>query len=92
MTPLWTLPLIFLLSFSATVAQTETPTPTPSPSPSQPMPSVWHNPPNTNFSIVDPCGGPKELLNKFGPTPCVYVAGEAVVSAGFANNQQPRRT
>lgn len=46
---------------------------------------IWHNPPNTNLSIVDPCGGPKELLNKFGPTPCVYVEGEALVSAGFSN-------
>jgi hypothetical protein len=35
---------------------------------------VWHNPPNTSYSIFDPCGGPKELLNKFGPTPCVYIA------------------
>jgi hypothetical protein len=35
--------------------------------------------------IFDPCGGPKELLNKFGPTPCVYISGEAMVSAGYSN-------
>jgi hypothetical protein len=60
------------------------PTVTASPGPATAQP-IWHNPPNTNLSIVDPCGGPKELLNKFGPTPCVYVLGEAVVSAGYTN-------
>src|SRR5581483_11102165 len=58
---------------------------TPSPAPSSTAAPVWHNPPNTNFSTFDPCGGPKELLNKFGPTPCVYIAGEAMVSAGYSN-------
>lgn len=71
-------------------AQTATePSPTasnnPTPASQSPHAPVWHNPPNTNYTIVDPCGGPKELLNKFGPTPCVYVAGEAMISAGYAN-------
>lgn len=79
---IWPLILLFCLSSGLASAQT---TPTPSPSPAAAAAPVWHNPPNTNFSIVDPCGGPKELLNKFGPTPCVYVAGEGMVSAGYAN-------
>jgi hypothetical protein len=57
----------------------------PSPAPSPTAAPVWHNPPNTNLSTFDPCGGPKELLNKFGPTPCVYISGEAMVSAGYSN-------
>lgn len=70
-------------------AQT-TPASTPSLAPTAPAQPpaaqpVWHNPPNTNLSIFDPCGGPKELLNKFGPTPCVYVRGEAMISAGYTN-------
>lgn len=85
MTQVWMLPLIFALSFSANVAQTETPTPIPSPSPAQPNPSVWHNPPYTNLSIIDPCGGPKELLNKINPSPCVLIEGEAMFWAGYAN-------
>jgi hypothetical protein len=43
------------------------------------------NPVNTPYSIVDPCGGPKELLSKINPSPCVLVIGEAEVSAGYAN-------
>jgi hypothetical protein len=62
-------------------AQSSTPSPAPSATPAP----VWHNPPNTNYSIFDPCGGPNELLNKFGPTPCVYISGEAMVSAGYSN-------
>ena len=31
----------------------------------------------------DPCGGPQEILNKFGVTPCVVVGGEAMLSAGY---------
>lgn len=46
---------------------------------------MWQNPPNTHFAIFDPCGGPKELLNKFGPTPCVYISGEAMVSASYSS-------
>ncbi|MGZ3507758.1 MAG: hypothetical protein ACXWNJ_05055 [Vulcanimicrobiaceae bacterium] len=79
----WPLILALFLLGNPTSAQTARPSPAASASPA--ATAVWHNPPNTNYSIVDPCGGPKELLNKFGPTPCVYVAGEAVVSAGFAN-------
>lgn len=61
------------------------PSPAASPSPSAGAEAVWHNPQSTNFSIVDPCGGPKELLNKFGPTPCVYVLGQGMISAGYSN-------
>lgn len=72
--------LVALPSVAAS-AQSSMPSPAPSATPAP----VWHNPPNTSFSIFDPCGGPKELLNKFGPTPCVYIAGEAMVSAGYSN-------
>ena len=75
-----TLCFLWLPSFVAS-AQSATPAPTSSPTAAP----VWHNPPNTNYSIFDPCGGPKELLSKFGPSPCVYILGEAMVSAGYSN-------
>lgn len=65
-------------------AQPASPTPSPPPPPSAAA-EVWHNPPNSRYAIFDPCGGPKELLNKFGPTPCVYILGEGMVSAGYSN-------
>lgn len=77
----WAFALCLWIPSLAASAQPSTPSPTPSPA-SAP---VWHNPSNTNFSIVDPCGGPKELLNKFGPTPCVYVLGQGMISAGYTN-------
>ena len=77
--------LLLFVPAVSTVAQTATPSPAPTATPAARAAPVWHNPPNTNYSIFDPCGGPKELLNKFGPTPCVYVAGEAMVSAGYSN-------
>lgn len=79
--------LAFLLSIISQPALAQTAPPSSSPAPSQPAQETpaWHNPENTNFSIFDPCGGPKELLNKFGPTPCVYVKGQAMVSAGYMN-------
>lgn len=73
--------VLWLVTGAAALAQPSTPSPAPSATPAP----IWHNPPNTNFAIFDPCGGPKELLNKFGPTPCVYIAGEAMVSAGYSN-------
>lgn len=82
------LPLVPSMSSAQTTPEpspSAAPTVNASATPASAAQPVWHNPPNTNLSIVDPCGGPKELLNKFGPTPCVYVAGEAMVSAGFAN-------
>lgn len=74
---------VLIIWFPCSTASAQTATQAPAPSPTA-MP-VWHNPPNTNFSIFDPCGGPKELLNKFGPTPCVYISGEGMVSAGYSN-------
>jgi len=34
---------------------------------------------------TDPCGGPQELLNKVGTTPCVVVFGEAVFNVSYGN-------
>ncbi len=70
------------------VAQTATPPPTSAPTsaPTEHQETeVWHNPPHTPWSIFDPCGGPKELLSKIGPSPCVLIKGEAELSAGYTN-------
>jgi hypothetical protein len=40
---------------------------------------------NTPYSILDVCGGPKELLSKINPSPCVLVLGQAQVSFGYVN-------
>lgn len=74
---------------SRVVAQEAAATPTPSPPPTpaaapQGAP-VWHNPTGTPFSIFDPCGGPKELISKINPSPCVLVLGQAEVSFGYTN-------
>lgn len=76
-------PSLCVLCIPVIAAAAQAPPPSPAPTPT--AVAVWHNPPNSNYSIVDPCGGPKELLNKFGPTPCVYISGEAMVSAGYSN-------
>jgi len=60
-------------------------TPSPSPSPAAQNAPVWHNPASTPYSILDPCAGPKELLSKINPSPCVLVLGQAQVSFGYAN-------
>src|SRR5690242_7590306 len=52
-------------------------TTTPSRSPAAPTAPVWHNPAGTQYSIFDPCGGPKEILNKIDPSPCVLVVGQS---------------
>jgi hypothetical protein len=44
--------------------------------PAQPPKLPW------NF---DPCGGPQELLSKYGTTPCVVVGGEAVFAASYTS-------
>lgn len=62
-----------------------TPAATQTMAPSSATAPVWHNPPYTNLSIIDPCGGPKELLSKINPSPCVLVEGEALFFAGYAN-------
>lgn len=54
-----------------------------SPSPAAPAPPAWHNPTGTQYSIFDPCGGPKEILNKIDPSPCVLVAGQSEASFGY---------
>jgi hypothetical protein len=35
--------------------------------------------------IFDPCAGPKELLDKLEPTPCVLITGQAIISGGYEN-------
>ncbi len=71
--------MVSALALAAILAAAASPAASPSPAP------VWHNPVGTNFSIFDPCGGPKELLNKINPSPCVLVLGQAQVSIGYAN-------
>jgi hypothetical protein len=65
-----------LAAQQATPAATAAPTAAPSPLPAGP-PKL---PPN-----FDPCGGPQELLYKFGTTPCVVPLGEAMLSAGYSS-------
>ncbi len=61
-------------------------TPQPSSGAAQPAAATApHIPPN-----FDPCGGPLELLNKIGnQTPCVFVAGEAAISAQYGTAYVP---
>ncbi|GEM_PF-3120912 len=74
------------------VAPTPVPTLPPTPQPAAvtppkptppPIPAGW-----------DPCGGPLELLNKIGAkvTPCVFVAGEVGLSAGYFTVNIPSNT
>ncbi len=57
----------------------------PSSGPTQPAAAVPQIPPN-----FDPCGGPLELLNKIGSqTPCVFVAGEAAITAQYGSAYIP---
>jgi hypothetical protein len=57
--------------------------PSPAPAPSV-LPSAAAQPPQLPWNF-DPCGGPQELLAKYGPTPCVVVGGEAIFSAGYTS-------
>ena len=34
---------------------------------------------------VDPCGGPSEIINKLGPTPCTAVLGQVIISTTYGN-------
>lgn len=75
--------LLFVAPVPA-LAQT-TPASGPSPTPAaqvaapQPIPKTF-----------DPCGGPLELLNKLGNgTACVFVAGEAAITAQYASANIP---
>ena len=72
-----------MLLFAATPSFADTQaTPAPTPAPTlPPIPAGW-----------DPCGGPHELLNKIGLTPCVFVAGEAALTAQYASVNIPSNT
>jgi hypothetical protein len=75
---------ISLVSFAGSVeAQSASPAPAPTASPQ--IAPVWHNPVGTRYSIFDPCGGPKELLNKINPSPCVLISGQAMLAGGYTN-------
>jgi len=69
---------------------TPTPVPTPQPTPAQtiaprPEPAAPQIPPD-----FDPCGGPHELLNKIGNgTACVFVRGEAAITAQYGSANIP---
>jgi hypothetical protein len=68
------------------VAPTPVPTPPPTPA-ATPVPSPTPPPIPSDF---DPCGGPLELLNKIGNgTACVFVRGEAAITAGYASANIP---
>ena len=71
--------LLALLLAVATAQVSPTPAASAAPAP------VWHNPVGTSYSIFDPCAGPKELLNKIAPSPCVLVLGQAEVSVAYSN-------
>ena len=87
---------IFL--FAASVAAVEpcsagnskqaTPTSTPSSSPAvSPKPQTSAQPAQSEQIpwTTDPCAGPQEILGKYGPTPCVVVRGEVLLSAGYTS-------
>jgi hypothetical protein len=68
------------------VAPTPVPTPPPTPAPA-PVPTP--TPPGIP-SDFDPCGGPLELLNKIGNgTACVFVRGEAAITAQYGSANIP---
>jgi hypothetical protein len=72
-----------LSSIAAVLLIAASPSPSPPPAPSA-SPSVAAAPPQLPWNF-DPCGGPQELLAKYGPTPCVVVGGEAILSAGYTS-------
>jgi hypothetical protein len=67
------------------------PAPSSSPAPSHTAQPAAPPPIPKDF---DPCGGPLELLNKIGrlTTPCVFVRGEAAISAGYGSANIPANT
>jgi hypothetical protein len=75
-----------LASLTAPTPAAQQPTPAAAPTaaataaPATPRAGLPKLPPN-----FDPCGGPQELLNKFGTTPCVVPRGEAMLSAGYTS-------
>ncbi len=40
---------------------------------------------------VDPCGGPSEIINKLGPTPCNAVPGQTIISTTYTNTSATGR-
>lgn len=86
---LWGVAAFVLTATQSIASQQASPlpsaTPAAPPAPAAASAAEWHNPPYTNLSIVDPCGGPKELLSKINPSPCVVIQGEAMFWAGYAN-------
>jgi hypothetical protein len=74
-----------LNAIAATIILALADSPTPPASPAPQSAPVWHNPVGTRYSIFDPCGGAKELLNKINPSPCVLISGQAMVAGGYSN-------
>jgi hypothetical protein len=72
-----------LSSIAALLLIAASPPPSPSPATSA-SPLAVAAPPQLPWNF-DPCGGPQELLAKFGPTPCVVVGGAAILSAGYTS-------
>jgi hypothetical protein len=60
------------------------------PSPAASAAVLPTQPPQIPFAY-DPCGGPGELLAKYGLTPCVVVGGEALLSAGYTSSKIDER-
>jgi hypothetical protein len=65
------------------------PPPLPPPPPPAPKPKPTIPPIPKNW---DPCGGPLELENKTGLTPCVFVAREAAFTAQYLSMNVPSNT
>jgi hypothetical protein len=79
--------LIFSVAGAAT-AQTASPTPAPIASPQATPPAAAAAP--AIPKDFDPCGGPLELSNKLGnSTACVFVRGEAALTAQYGNANIP---
>jgi hypothetical protein len=88
----------------AATAQTATPVPAPITSPQATLPASQATPPATQTppaaaaapaipNNFDPCGGPLELSNKLGnSTACVFVRGEAALTAQYGNANIPANT
>lgn len=71
----------------------ESPAPVPSPDASATPAAPPHAGPPAWLRTFDPCAGPLELLNKIGAaTPCVFVLGEAAVTAQYVSANLPVNT
>jgi len=77
--------VLFLATANAAVAQSPSPVPAASVAPAAPASVVPPLPKD-----FDPCGGPLELLNKIGNgTACVFVRGEAAITAQYGSADIP---